>query len=281
MFEKLSQHPVATLFPEMSWRDFEALVEDIRQYGVKVPILVHDGQILDGRHRYLACQRLNLSCPRVEWSGQEPWLEVQSRNLLRRHLAKDQVCAIRMLAGERFPQLAAPILEARGEARKRKAQAKGQPRGRKALYGAHGPERAADAIGALLGISGTTVKRVDRLARAAPEMIAKVAAGEITVKKALLDVARQGATAGDRLTLAPRAIAKTPFSLDTAQSTLRRDLRSEWNRWPVQDRPVFLYVLQQAIRALGAERHDDLGVHHSVTVRRSGLSVEAIQMSVG
>jgi hypothetical protein len=48
----MESHPIAALFPEMSDDEFVALKEDIRQYGVKAPVLVHGGQILDGRHRY-------------------------------------------------------------------------------------------------------------------------------------------------------------------------------------------------------------------------------------
>src|SRR5258708_39334578 len=109
----LSEHPVATLFPTMDNTDFVALKEDIRQHGVKVPILVHGGEILDGRHRYRACRELGQRCPAVEGNGSHPWLEVQSRNLLRRHLAKEQVCAIQRMAAEGFPQIAAVVQHAK------------------------------------------------------------------------------------------------------------------------------------------------------------------------
>src|SRR5688500_5493669 len=85
----LSVHPVASLFPDLTQADFTALVDDIRHHGVRLPILVHEGRILDGRHRYRACQQLGVPCPVVEWNGRDPWFEVQSRNLLRRHLAKE------------------------------------------------------------------------------------------------------------------------------------------------------------------------------------------------
>ena len=121
------------LFPELSAADYAELKEDIRLHGVKVPILVHGGQILDGRHRYRACRELGVRCLMVEWNGFDPWIEVQSRNLVRRHLAKDQVYAIRKLAAQQFPELAKAIEAERENAKARKAQAKGQPRGQKAL----------------------------------------------------------------------------------------------------------------------------------------------------
>src|SRR5262245_13594603 len=109
MHQALTPHPIATLFPDMPPADFAALVEDIRRHGVKVPILVHRGQILDGRQRYRACQELKKPCPTMEWNGQDAWLEVQSRNLVRRHLSKEQVYAICKIAANKFPREVAPF----------------------------------------------------------------------------------------------------------------------------------------------------------------------------
>src|SRR5262245_58784267 len=163
-------HPVASLFPDLSAADFAALLEDIRQHGVRLPMLVYNGQILDGRHRYRACLRLGIPCPSVEWNGADPWFEVQSRNLLRRHLAKEQIYAIRKIAAAQFPQLAVDLEAARAEAARRKAQGKGLPRGVKALSRSCGRQsESADAIGGQVGVSGSTVKRVDVLARLAPD----------------------------------------------------------------------------------------------------------------
>jgi hypothetical protein len=246
----LTPHPVATLFPDLSARDYAALREDIRQHGVKVPILVHGGEILDGRHRYRACRELGKPCPAVEWNGSHPWIEVQSRNLLRRHLAKEQVCAIQILAAERFPQVAAVIDAAKAEARQRKAQAKSQPRGRKALSRSQDRQReSADVVGAQLGVSGATVKRVDRLARMAPDLLLKVAAGRLSAKKAL----NEALTRTD-LKPRPRQEAAVPFPVDPAVRRLRRHIKAEWSRCPRECRAQFLDALRQQLRELMQER---------------------------
>jgi ParB-like chromosome segregation protein Spo0J len=252
---KLIPHPVAGLFPDLPPADFAALVDDIRENGVKVPIVVHRGRILDGRHRYRACQQLRKPCPTTEWDGRDPWLEVQSRNLVRRHLTKDQICAIRMLAAKRFPELAAPLAAARAEAQQRKAQAKNQPRGIKALSRSQNREReSADVIGAQIGVSGTTVKRVDRLMRDAPELVPKVAAGELSVKKALGQIHAKRSLQPQEAP--PDAEA---FHVDAALRRLRQVVKSEWVEWPRAHRRQFLWALHQQLQDLLQEYRSTTG----------------------
>ena len=246
----LTLHPVATLFPDLSVRDYEALREDIRRHGVKVPILVHGGEILDGRHRYRACRELGKPCPAVEWNGSHPWLEVQSRNLLRRHLAKEQVCAIQRIAAERFPQIAALIQTAKAQARQRKAQAKGQPRGTKALSRSQDRQReSADVVGAHVGVSGATVKRVDRLARIAPELLLKVATGELSAKKALHEALKSSDAKPQ-----PLEEASADYPVDPVVRRLRRFIKAEWSKCPREYRAQFLDGLERQLRELTQEQ---------------------------
>jgi ParB-like chromosome segregation protein Spo0J len=245
------------LFPELSAADYAALKEDIRLHGVKVPILVHGGQILDGRHRYQACRELGVRCLVVEWNGFDPWLEVQSRNLVRRHLAKDQVYAIRKLAAQQFPELAKVIEVERENAKARKAQAKGQPRGQKALLRSQDRHReSADRIGAQIGVSGTTVKRVDRLAREAPELLPRVAAGELSVKHALREVARKHEK-DEKDARGYHYEAPAPSEAEAVDRSLHRIeqmIRAEWGKCPAGQRAKFLHALQMQVQKLIPER---------------------------
>jgi ParB-like chromosome segregation protein Spo0J len=244
----LTPHPVAALFPDMPDSDFVALTEDIRDNGVKVPILVRRGLILDGRHRYKACRLLGRPCPSVEWNGKDLWLEVQARNLIRRHLAKDQIYAIQKLAAERFPEIAANIEGARYAALQRKAQARNQPLGQKALSASRDAHRkAAAVIGARLGVSAATVERVDRLARDAPELLVKVADGEVSVKKALRAVAIR--RHGPMTTADPER-----FDLETMVQRVQRQLRTSWDSCPAQHRTALLYGLQSIMREFVVEQ---------------------------
>ena len=53
--ERLPVHPYAELFPLMQHPDFDALCGHIATNGLQEEIVLYEGQILDGRNRYLAC----------------------------------------------------------------------------------------------------------------------------------------------------------------------------------------------------------------------------------
>jgi hypothetical protein len=221
-----------------------------------MPILTHGGLILDGRQRYRACQELGIQCRSVEWNGHAPWLELQSRNLLRRHLAREQVCAIQKLAAQQFPELAAPLSLACASARARKAQAKGKPRGEKAepLTASRDPHRkSADVIGAQIGVSGSTVTRVDRLAREAPHLLHRVAAGELSVRRALRIIVP--ADSADR---------RKGFELDRAVAHATRIMREEFLKCPHHERRSFLLAVDSQVQRL---------LHEEISLRRPGVQI--------
>lgn len=88
---KLQVHPVADWFPEMPEAEFAELKADIEKRGLREPILVKHGHILDGRHRYRACCELGIEPKSIEYDGSADILdEIFSRNLFRRHLNDDQ-----------------------------------------------------------------------------------------------------------------------------------------------------------------------------------------------
>lgn len=86
-------HPVANLLPELSDDELTELVADIEQNGQREPILaLTDGQIVDGRHRYKACQIAGIE-PKIKTVAMtEPEITamVISANVHRRHLTASQ-----------------------------------------------------------------------------------------------------------------------------------------------------------------------------------------------
>ena len=87
----MRHHQFADLFPMMPEADLDAMASDIKANGLRDPIVILGGYILDGRNRYKACEK----------AGVEPKFEhfpldgdalafVLSKNLKRRHLTDSQ-----------------------------------------------------------------------------------------------------------------------------------------------------------------------------------------------
>ena len=73
--------------------ELQALAEDIKKHGQREPGILFEGMVLDGWHRYLACQRADTPFRFEEFDGDDPIAFVLSRNLVRRHLTASQRAA--------------------------------------------------------------------------------------------------------------------------------------------------------------------------------------------
>jgi ParB-like chromosome segregation protein Spo0J len=85
-------HPAANLFPEMSDEEWKNLVADIKDNGQREPIVLFNGEVIDGRNRLRACRWLKLEPLTRVYEGQEADIVsyVLSLNLHRRHLTESQ-----------------------------------------------------------------------------------------------------------------------------------------------------------------------------------------------
>lgn len=87
-------HPLAMVFPPMPADEYALLVEDIRQHGLREPVTLCEGKVLDGRHRAKACAEAGVELAYKEWEGDDPREFVLSVNLRRRHLTASQRAAV-------------------------------------------------------------------------------------------------------------------------------------------------------------------------------------------
>jgi ParB-like chromosome segregation protein Spo0J len=93
----LEIHPLALAFPVYGGDDFEKLINDIRNYGLRQPITLFEGKVLDGRNRVEAMKKAGkATIPAVPFEGtfDEARAYVVSLNMVRRHLTTGQRAVI-------------------------------------------------------------------------------------------------------------------------------------------------------------------------------------------
>lgn len=162
-------HPLCTLFPRMDGEAFATLVADIRANGLREPITLHDGLILDGGNRYRACLKAGVEPKFRKFGGENVVTFVLSANLHRRHMTPGQQAAI--------------VASAQDWA---KANTHGGDR--KSAQSATLHFDSVESRAQTSGASVRTQKMADKVARKAPDLAAKVARGEISLPKAAAKV---------------------------------------------------------------------------------------------
>jgi len=107
-------HDLCKLFPLMPEDQFSSLIDSIRDHGLLTPIMLHEGKILDGRHRYKACINLGIEPSFEEYEGDDALGYVIALNLSRRHLDESQRAMIanrisNLKVGDNQYKVGAPI----------------------------------------------------------------------------------------------------------------------------------------------------------------------------
>ena len=89
MSESLRQHPLSAAFPAMSAQELSDLSDDIALHGLRVPVVTLGGQVLDGWHRYTACQLAGVAPIAVEYDGDDPAAQYAFDQLIWSRLSKE------------------------------------------------------------------------------------------------------------------------------------------------------------------------------------------------
>ena len=205
MADRFQPHPLAALFPELPPEELTELARDIKVRGQLEPIIIHKGLILDGRNRYLACQKAGVKPQTVEYdpkaTKRSPEELVLSRNLRRRHLSGGQKAAIALEWSEQV-ELSPNVEEKAG---------RGRPKG--AL------SKAAQKI----GISEQRVFEVRQIREQSVALYQEVKAGNRSLNSALAEISQ---SKGPRL---DEAKVETPWleeyqsrSLDAKKANVDR-----------------------------------------------------------
>lgn len=101
MTERLELHELCSFFPPMEGVEFEEFKKDLQAYGLREPIVLFEGKILDGQNRYRGCTEAGVQLRIREYKGKDPAAYVISANHHRRHsLTAGQRAAIVALASD-------------------------------------------------------------------------------------------------------------------------------------------------------------------------------------
>lgn len=157
-------HPYAEVFPLLEGAAFEELIADIKTFGLREKIWVYEDKILDGRNRYLACQKAKVKPLFRTFKGTlaGALALVVSANLQRRQLTDAQ----KAFAGARISELRAGDNQYTTEVAARAATSQAE-------------------ISEKIGTSPDSIQRAKKVLRQGSAALQKAAeSGEVPLKKA-------------------------------------------------------------------------------------------------
>lgn len=252
-------HPLANRlpFPLMNGKDFDQLVESIADLGVQLPVVMHEGMLLEGRNRaraveVLRSRGLDVDLPTVPWQsarGETPLEFVFLANATRRQLAADQIAVL--MASAALEEIRAACA-ARQKASRFQRRVQGAANEAAALNSAppRGPapeDNAVDrpsnsdrfqqsAVGRLATLAGVSRHTAEQAVRLVDDVAAglvpqedldRVLAGEVPLRK----VSRRKRT---RPPTAARPAVELVFAADDAPledpDVSEREVRDRWEK---------------------------------------------------
>ena len=170
--KQYTYHPACLLFPKLGHQELQELADDIKTNGLRNPIVMYQGQVLDGRNRLAACEIAGVEPRFVEWDGAGSPVEwVISENFVRRHLTSSQRAVI---AHDLLP-----LLEAEAKERQRDG---GSLAKKLAKHESNG--KASQVAARIAKTNSNYVETVKTIGKQAPELLDQVRNGNITVPDA-------------------------------------------------------------------------------------------------
>jgi ParB-like nuclease domain len=164
-------HAVADLFPLMREDELQALADDIKANGLQIPIVVDaDGNILDGRHRFLACEMAGVEPEYCVTTSTDLVALVASLNAQRRNITPAQKAMAAAAAWEMV-------------------DTKRGPKGNSGKTSLNGQRR--DHLGAMFGVNGKYVEQAHAISETDKALAAQVRVGTKKLGDAYDEVKRR------------------------------------------------------------------------------------------
>ncbi len=168
-------HPACSIFPALGEEELQELADDIAENGLRNPIILYQGKILDGRNRFEACKRANVQARYVEFDGDAPIAWVVSQNLVRRHLTASQRAVVA------FDLL--PLLEKEAKQRQRLSNGRANKVAQSCATSAENGKAAKHAA-RIARSSSRYVEMVKAISITAPALVERIRNGEMSVPEA-------------------------------------------------------------------------------------------------
>ncbi len=212
-------HEAANIFPLMDDAQLSQLAEGIKRDGLKEPIVLFEGKVLDGRNRVRACALAGVKPTFVTKKPVSPLVFVAQANLHRLHLTQGQKAGVAAKLLPRFQYEAQHRQKAAGKygAEGGRGYKKEKPSTQK--Y-AKGLGKAAQQAGAAFGVSASYVERAIKIGKTNPAMLDRLVNREITIQQADKEVHSRGSLS-DRF-------SQSPFSVLDAQAASWMERKQFW-----------------------------------------------------
>jgi N6-adenosine-specific RNA methylase IME4 len=170
------QHPIGAINPKLQDWEYQELKTDILKNGIQQPIVIYEGKILDGWHKYNIAVSASMEFPTTIYTGSCPTDYVAS-TLEGRNLTKEHKAAIMLaLNGDRIPVTIKTTINA-------------PTKGKKGFTATANPN-SSRSIAKKLNINRDTVQKVTKLKNESPEIFDKVVKGDLTYADAARIVKR-------------------------------------------------------------------------------------------
>jgi transcriptional regulator with XRE-family HTH domain len=187
----------ANLIPPLSAEEYESLKQSIKQNGLWTPIDVNDqGVVLDGHHRFKACQELGIEPKTVTKHFPDKFHEqifVIDSNLKRRHLNNFQRTELALKSKSILEDIAKKNSLANLKQKKEQQQGNASQSDRNltvGISGSIGVGRVDEQIAKKAGVSRDTVRKVEAIQKAVEQkphlkhIAERARSGEISVNEA-------------------------------------------------------------------------------------------------
>ena len=202
---KYEIHPFAKLFPKLPDEEMKKLAEDIKENGLRLPIVRWKGQIIDGQNRLIACEMAGVE-PIIK--DREDALEdegevakfIISINCNRRHLTSSERAAIAVELLEVMKKEAEKPKEEKPKEKGEKADKETKPEKPKGKTAAI--KEAADAV----QTNPTYVSQAVKIKEEAPEKFKEIEKGEKSISQVKKEMEEENKTEDSDLDQANKVV---------------------------------------------------------------------------